>query len=181
MMRTMMLMMLVAPVACGGGGGEKAESDKKRGKPIEGALSHVFEGQEKLKAQDEGIDKLKEKAEEEAKKAREEMYAKAVALPAQMPKSLDVACAQASEAYDKFMQSKLQGTALEKWNSTKQVDLEKGLEHCKQLGSIEVAACQGHALTNPPPTATDEGGRDLMLRCESKFGPEKEGEGKGKK
>jgi hypothetical protein len=151
-----------------GCGGEEKPSKKQEA--IEGAFARVFEGQEKLKAQEEGMDKLKEKAAAEAEEAREDAYGKAIALPAELPPTLDKACAEMSAAYDAFMQSKLADTALARWQATKEVDLAKGVDHCKKTGSIEVAACQAHALRNPPPTATDKSGRDLLLRCEGKFG-----------
>jgi hypothetical protein len=93
-------------------------------------------------------------AEKRAKaKAEEEELAKSIAaltvLPAQLPKSLEIACEGLLEAYHGF-QLRVRandGRALMNWWDNKRLELGKVRQTCMALASVQAAACQTNALT----------------------------------
>lgn len=113
------------------------------------ALSHVAEAPEQAKVKvnaDEHMKKLQDKADADAEAAKQKAFAELVTVPSSLPADLKTACAQVSAAVDGFKAQRLSGSELDRWNAVKERDLEKIVESCTAKKSIEIAACQSHAL-----------------------------------
>jgi hypothetical protein len=92
---------------------------------------------------------LKERAEADAVKARNDELEKITTASSVLPE-LEAGCADAAAAYDEFKQKRLAGNAdeLGRWTATKEPDLRKIGEACKASGKPEIAACQANAWKN---------------------------------
>lgn len=151
--------------ACGG------KSDASERKSIEQALAQVTETK-KMGKEDAGaaMKKLKERAAEEAHAAHEAKLAALIDLPNPAPTKLADACAQVSEAFDKFHGSRVTGTEAQRWQHIREADLKAVAEACKEEGSLKVAACRAHALTKADQTVVDSDADELHRMCTEKFG-----------
>jgi hypothetical protein len=157
--------------ACGGGG------EKPPAPTISKALDHVLEGQDKAKAQADpkAFEKVKERAAEEAHKAHEAELSALLEPAADAPKDLSEACKRVATAYDTFKQARLADVALQRWNATKEPDLEKLVQHCREAKKLPVAQCKVHALEKAPPTFAESEAEKLLAACEDRFGGGKPG------
>ena len=72
------------------------------------------------------------------------------ALPEEMPKDLETACAGVATAQDEFMQKHYDGEGLTRWNEAKDGQLGMLKTSCIKAGSIEIPACQAVAMGNAP-------------------------------
>jgi hypothetical protein len=109
------------------------------------------------------------KREEEAKAARETALDGLAALPPELPKKHDQACKAMLTAYDKYMSSVLTGDLKTKWDTGgNEMQLEVFGVECKKR-SIEVAACQTHALGKMGPEH-EKDMSEIFMRCVQKFG-----------
>ena len=92
---------------------------------------------------------LKERAEADAAKARNDELEKITTASSVLPE-LEAGCADAAAAFDEFKQKRLTGDpdALGRWTATKEPDLRKVTEACKASGKPEIAACQANAWRN---------------------------------
>lgn len=109
------------------------------------------------------------KQEEEAKAARETALDGLAALPAEVPKKHDQACKAMLTAYDTYMSSVLTGDLKTKWDTGgNEMQLKVFGAECKKR-SIEVAACQTHALGKMGPEH-EKDMSEIFMRCVQKFG-----------
>jgi hypothetical protein len=115
---------------------------------------------------------LKAEAAAEAKAAaRAEQDALFVA-PDDAPTDMREGCERMTASYDSFMQSRLTGDELERWNAVKVVDLDKVAKSCREGASHRVPACQANAFTHAPPTWDATTVVDILEGCRRKFGGE---------
>jgi hypothetical protein len=121
-------------LACGGG--TKGDRDNAMAK----ALDNTKSGGNK-EADAEGLKKLKAKVEKEANDAHDKEVETITTLTPPLPPDLDGACADAAAGLDAFMQKRLQGDELGRWNATKEPDMRRVTEDCKSGGKLEVGAC----------------------------------------
>jgi hypothetical protein len=105
-------------------------------------------------------------AERKAEAAKTAALDAACSLPPTMPKQLDAACALVGEAWDAFMQRRWgdDPDVIAKWNESRSGQLPFALTQCKKMGSIEVAACQAHALKTLP-LEIDAEAPEVMAHC----------------
>ncbi|MBL4688491.1 MAG: hypothetical protein JKY37_28135 [Nannocystaceae bacterium] len=91
----------------------------------------------------------KDKAKEDAIVAKQAAVDAICVLPEKLPKKLDKACDEVSTAHDAFMVRLYseKPETIEKWTAGKTMQLSMTVAQCKKAGSLEVAACQAHALT----------------------------------
>ncbi len=115
---------------------------------------------------------VKAKEDDEAK--HKEAVAAMLVLPETMPKKLDAACKEASDAQDAFMLRHYDGEAVEKWNAAKSSQLQMAVTQCIKVASLKVAACQANALNLAPPELK-KALPDLLRGCIEKFGTAPEG------
>ena len=87
-------------------------------------------------------------------------------LPEVMPGSLDGACEAVSVEMDGFMQRGVEADseARERWERAREVQLSMTIAQCMKVGSIEIAACQAHAMRRAAPELRGELPQ-LMMRC----------------
>ena len=163
---------LVGPGCDSASGGKDAAA--------EAAAKKEKEEEEKQKRIDERR-KKREAEEAEKKKAEEEKQAKLDAicvLPETLPKKVDKACEEVATAQDGFMQRLYadKPETIEKWNNAKGTQIPLTVTQCKKAGSLEVAACQKHALES----ATVELKKEIpgiFRTCIDKFGKPPEADG----
>ncbi len=131
----------------------------------------MVEGQEKTKAalDTEAMDKMKEKAAEEAAVAHEEVFQGLMVVPEGGPGKLAHNCKTAASAYDVFMTARLTGDAGARWAAVKEPDLNKVRDKCISDKNENAAACKAHALQNAPSTFTQADGDKILVTCEDKF------------
>jgi hypothetical protein len=79
------------------------------------------------------------------------------------------ACKAVAKAHDGFMHKHFDGEELDKWTQSKEFQLDMTRKRCIKHGSVEVAACQKHALENAGPELSKEVPA-LLMRCIDKFG-----------
>jgi hypothetical protein len=112
-------------------------------------------------------------AKEQAKKEAEEQMNQAIDAVAVVPKveikDLTKACKAVAKAHDGFMNRHFDGEELDKWTQSKQFQLDMTRKRCVKHGSVEIAACQKHALENAGPELSKEVPA-LLMRCIDKFG-----------
>ena len=136
--------------------------------------------EQKAKAQAEmekGVAEQRKKREAEAKAKADKEAAykaaldKACVLPAKLPKKLNKACQAAGEAHDAFMKRQYADDAetLEKWSLAAGTQIKFTVSTCTKGGSLEVAACQKHALDNAPPELKEDA-TEILKTCIDKFG-----------
>lgn len=175
------ILLFTAVFACFACGGESDDGRKDLEAAAQAALNTKSdEATEKARAADEAKRKAafeaKKKAEEEAKAAWEATLAEIITLPEKMPKNVDVACKELTEAYHEFMIKSLEAEKddegiLRWYNEEKKTTLGARRGKCVKIGSLEAAACQVHALRASPPAH----GKDLEIlsACVKKYAPEK--------
>jgi len=111
----------------------------------------------------------KEQAEKEAEeRLRQAIDAVAVVSEVEI-KDLTKACKAVAKAHDEFMRRHFEGEELDKWNQSKEFQLDMTRKRCIKHGSVEVAACQKHALEKAGPELSKEVPA-LLMRCIDKFG-----------
>jgi len=164
-------LVLVPSLAACGGPTSKEPTDTKK------AAAEAAAKADAKKKEDEAI--ARRRAEREAKeaaaeKAAAEKKAKIDALavlPKKLPKKLKKACEAVVEANDAFMKKHYADDpkTLERWNMAKGTQLGMTRQQCIKEGSIEVAACQAHALQNAPAELKKDFAQ-LLLACKEKFG-----------
>jgi colicin import membrane protein len=170
--------LVLASSACGG----STEEGRKDLEAAAGAALNAKsdEATEKARAADEAKRKAafeaKQKAEEEAKAKWDATLAEIITLPEKMPKSMDAACKELTEAYHEFTIKSLEADkddeAILRWyNEEKRFTLGARRGKCVKIDSLEAAACQVHALRAAPPAR----GKDLeiLTACVKKYAPEK--------
>jgi hypothetical protein len=115
---------------------------------------------------------LKERAEADATKAREDELQKITTAPSQLPE-LEAGCADAATAFDEYRQKRLADAPdeLGRWNATKEPDMRKLSEACKASGKPEIAACQANALRNASIAHFGlESANELTEACTKRYG-----------
>jgi hypothetical protein len=137
---------------------------------------------EEAKESEEAVQKrmadrrAKREADEKAKLEAAEKMKTTLAALAVLPdkkkieKNAEKACAAVGAAHDRFMQKHFTGEALEKWTAAKGTAIPMTIVNCTKAASVEVAACQAHALDNAPVELKDEAS-GIMRACIDKFGP----------
>jgi hypothetical protein len=168
---------LLAP-ACGGG--DTGGSYKELEAAADAALrSDAEEKLRKAREADEAKRKQafdeKKKQDDEAKAQFEKTLAEIVILPEQMPKSVDAACKELTEAFHEFMLKAYyddDGALLDWYNNRKAETLGERRGKCVKVGSLEAAACQIHAL-RAAPQGWREKELDVLRACIEKYAPEK--------
>lgn len=150
-------------VACGGG-------DTKTGAPAEA------KAQEPPKpAEDEGVAKrraereAKKKAEDEAAAAKKAAIEALAVLPPKLPKDIKKACEGVADAQLEFFKRVFEGPELEKLQAAQGTQRPMTVSSCTKLGSVEVAACQSHALSQAKVELKSEVS-EIMRVCIEKFG-----------
>jgi hypothetical protein len=125
-------------------------------------------------ADDEALAKRKAAREAEAKQKEEEAAALAAkidalaVLPADVPKSLDKACAQMTKAYDGYMRKVLKGDMLTKWETGgNEMQITIFDRECKKT-TPKIAACQARAL-EAMPVELEKELATVMKRCAEKL------------
>lgn len=142
---------------------------------IEAAFAHVAKGRDEAEAKVKAAEKmasLKRQAEDEAAKAKEEAFTKLIEVPAQGPADLDAACASVVEAFDAFHGARLDETEKQRYEATKQPDLDKLAKACQGHGNTRAAACQSNALTNADGQFVADDAAFILSKCEEKAGVE---------
>ena len=158
----------LALVACGGG---KDEGDKKPD------IAKAFDNTSQIdtKANEKRMKELKEKADDEAKQAREDELQKITTIAPPLPADVATACTDAGAAFDEFKTKRLEAGSdeamLGRWNATKEPDVRKFVENCTAIGKIEIGACLASAhrqasLAMFGEAATD----DFAARCNERYG-----------
>ncbi len=153
-------------VGCDNGGESTSNS-------IAAAMGHVAKGKDEAAAKvhaSERMKALREQAEAEAIEAKEEAYEALIAVPDQPGGDLESTCASAVQAFDKFNASRLSGAELQRYNATKQPDLDKLGETCRGLGNTKVAACQAQAFTKAGPLFSADDAPFILTKCEERAG-----------
>jgi hypothetical protein len=108
------------------------------------------------------------RSEEEAEAAREATLDGLAALPPKLPKKQDQACKAMLTAYDEYMSSVLTGDLKTKWDTGgNEMQLKLFGAECKKR-SIEVTACQTHALGKMGPEHEKDMSA-IFMRCVQKF------------
>lgn len=113
-----------------------------------------------------------EKAKVEAEEARKAGVLALCVLPdkKKIEKDATKACNAVGAAHDRFMQKHFTGEVLDKWVAAKGTAVPMTIAQCQKSSSVEVAACQVHALDNAP-AEMKEYSSDLLRGCIEKFGP----------
>jgi hypothetical protein len=112
-------------------------------------------------------------AQEQANKEAEDRQRQAIDAVAVVPgvevKDLTKACRAVAKAHDGFMHRHFDGEDLDKWTQSKDFQLDMTRKRCIKHGSVEVAACQKHALEHAGVALSKEVPA-LLMRCIDKFG-----------
>ena len=152
-------------LACSGS--ESSDPDKS----LVEAFSHVGNSKEaeaKVKAR-ERMDALRKGAAEEVEQARKAAFDSLITVPSELPADLETACKDMVSAYDEFTTSRLNEEELPRWTAVKARDLEKIEEHCVAQGSLEVAACENHALRSATSDFVASDATHILSQCEDKI------------
>lgn len=154
---------LIPLVACGGGGADRAGDMAK-------ALDNSKDTVPK-EAQAARLKELKAKAEEKSKQAHADELQKITSLVQPLPADLETACADAGAGLDAFMQKRLVGDELGRWNAIKEPDTRKVVEECKAGGKLEVGACIGKAFREASVGEFANGAQgEIKAECTKRFG-----------
>jgi hypothetical protein len=94
-----------------------------------------------------------------------------IVLPEKMPKDLKQACDEVTTAQDEFMKRNFDGEAIAKWDAAKETQLALVKTSCAKAQSIEIPACQTHAMNSAPPELKKEL-PELLKGCIDKFSAE---------
>jgi hypothetical protein len=160
--RSIALCLLAA--ACGG---ERPPIVSDQGEVVKGESKDAEFDQRmaERKAKREAEDKAKA----EASKAKTDALERITIVPDKKPKKLEAACAEVGSAQDRFMQRLHTGEVLAKWNADKGAMLMTQAQ-CNKVGSIDVAACQIHALDQAPPELKEDA-LAILQKCTDEFAP----------
>lgn len=124
------------------------------------------------KAAEERMKKLKQKAEDDARKAHDDALQKLTDLPATLPADLATGCTEVGRALEDFKEKRLTGPDLDRWMATKQPDMRRAVEACAATGSIALAACEANALHNAPVSEFTDGMlTELLQVCLERHAP----------
>lgn len=159
---TIVIAVLVA--ACGGG--SKGERDNAMAKALDNRTASGSKEEDIAR-----MKKLKAKAEQDAQKAYDDELEKITSLSPPLPADLETACADAGAGLDAFMQKRLVGDELARWNATKEPDMRKAAEDCKVHGKIEIGACYGKAFREASVAEFANGSQgDIKEACQKRYG-----------
>lgn len=159
------LPMLLSLTLLGCSGGTKAaEAEKAQKAAAEAKAADEAAARERKEARE-----AEEKAQEQAEQAKKAALEELVALPESVPKTLDVACAQMVEAYDKYMRTVLTGDQLTKWETGGNEMQTTVFKRACLKDTPEIAACQAHAFSKATPEMRDRI-PDFMRLCKEEFG-----------
>jgi len=162
---TLVVLALSLLVGCGGGG-NKGDRDNAMAKALDNTKSGVNQ-----KDDIEKLKKLKAKAEADAQKAYDDELARITTVAAPLPADLEAACTSAGAGLDAFMQKRLGGDELARWNATKEPDMRKVAEECKTTGSIELGACLAKGLGEASISEFANGSQgDIKAECKKRYG-----------
>jgi hypothetical protein len=153
---------LLLLAACGGG------EDKGFEKGMASYFDKPTVDQQKAEAEQK-MKALKEKAAKEADDAQKAEWDALLTPAPDAPKELKPACAGMADAYDAFMQKRLQGDALGRWNAIKGDDLGKAEKACVEAGSVEAANCKAHAFAGMPTGFDETVAPQILEDCSKKF------------
>jgi hypothetical protein len=113
---------------------------------------------------------LKAKAEEKANQAHADEL-KRITTVATLPADLDTACADVGAGLDAFMTKRLAGDELSRWAATKEPDMRKATEECKQEGKLEVGACFANGLREASIAEFANGSQgEIKAECAKRYG-----------
>lgn len=126
---------------------------------------------EAAKADDKAVAEIKAKAQSEVDAVRRAEIDKYATLPARAATDLEHACADAAKAADEWMQKRLPDDKemLERWNEGKQTELASFEQACREIGSIDVALCEAHALRTAPLVFEQDESTLFVERCKQKY------------
>ncbi len=162
---TIVVLALVLLAGCGGGG-NAGDRDNAMAKALDNTKSGVNQ-----KDDIEKLKKLKAKAEADAQKAYDDELARITTIAPPLPADLEAACASAGAGLDAFMQKRLAGDELGRWNATKEPDMRKVAEECKTTGSIELGACLAKGLGEASIAEFANGSQgDIKAECKKRYG-----------
>lgn len=91
-------------------------------------------------------------------------------LPADRPDSLEEACSELPRSFDAFMERMFEGDTLARWRAAKEVQLELLGAMCTKADSLDVAACQIHALRHAS-VDLRRMASELLVGCQERYGP----------
>jgi hypothetical protein len=150
----------------GCGGGSKGERDNAMAKALDNRTASGSKEEDIVR-----MKKLKAKAEEDAQKAYDDELDKITSLSPPLPADVETACADAGAGLDAFMQKRLVGDELARWNATKEPDMRKAVEDCKTHGKIEIGVCYGKALRDASVAEFANGSQgDIKEACKKRYG-----------
>ncbi|MBC8073157.1 MAG: hypothetical protein IAG13_32845 [Deltaproteobacteria bacterium] len=150
----------------GCGGGAAGDRDGAMAKALDNTKAGANE-----KADAEGMKKLKAKADQNAAEAHAEEVERITTLTPPLPADLEAACADAAAGLDAFMQKRVQGDELGRWNATKEPDMRKVTEECTTGGSIEVGACVAKGLREASVGEFANGAQgEIKDACKKRYG-----------
>lgn len=140
-------------------------------KPEAASEKKVEEPSEEDKAVAERLAKKRAEREaaEKAEADKRALIQSLIVLPEKMPKNLEQACEQVATAQDEFMKRHFEGEAIEKWEAAKGTQLGMVKVNCSKAQSIEIPACQIHAMNSAPPELA-KSLPELLKGCIDKFG-----------
>lgn len=157
---------IVMALLVGCGGGSKGERDNAMAKALDNRTASGSKEEDIVR-----MKKLKAKAEEDAQKAYDAELDKITSISPPLPADLETACAEAGAGLDAFMQKRLVGDELARWNATKEPDMRKAAEDCKTHGKIEIGACYGKAFREASVAEFANGSQgDIKEACQKRYG-----------
>jgi hypothetical protein len=163
-MRTLILIAFgVAFAACGG---EGRKTDQDIAKAFNAPDPHA-----QAKMAEDSMKKMKEKAAKDAAEAQQKEWEALLVVPADAPTDMKAGCEAMIVAYDAFMQKRITGDELGRWNAVKEADLGKAGEACREGQEPKVPACQTNAFTHAPATYDATMVTQILADCRTKFGP----------
>jgi hypothetical protein len=178
MSRARIIGLVLLMPACGGGAGEDP-GYKNYEAAAQAALGVEDETTKKAREADEA----KRREAFEAKKQKEDAavaewkakLAEITTLPEKMPRNVDAACKDLTEAFHEFMVKSYgddDGAILDWYNNRKATTLGERRGKCVKIGSLEATACQIHALRAAPPGMRGKE-LEILAACVEKYAPEK--------
>jgi hypothetical protein len=118
----------------------------------------------------DGMKALRERAEQDAMREREAQIETLTAVITPLPADVKTACEQAGGAFDHYARARLDAEALERWDATKEPDIQRFVEQCEATQQVAVGACMTHALTDAAPTMFGpEDSTLLAKRCRKRW------------
>lgn len=165
-------------VLCGACGGAEEEKRDDLEAFAQTALTGGSTADDEVRKKDEAARKeayaKKKEAEEAENKLYDETMASILALPEEMPESVDAGCKDMLNSYHEYMLRVHEGDdgELLNWYDRKKTELGARRGTCVKLDSLEAAACQINALDKAP--AEFKGHElDILRECAEKFAADK--------